>query len=460
MKRGLARVLILITAGSFIYALFYLFEFSAPRVDADLPSGYLKKGYELSITLSDLKTGLRQAVVKLSQQGKETTLVDKKYESPGLLGMVSKTKILEDSFIVPIEALKYGITDGEVNLSVIVSDNSLWGWGKGNITHVEKKLVFDSKPPVLTLLSDPHNVEKGGTGLVLYKTHEENIKSGVRVGDHFFPGYPGLFKNKNIHACFFALDYLQGPGTKISLMAEDMAGNVTEKSFPHYIRDKHYPTDTLEISDSFLERKMPEFDLGLKEGAFQGEENPLLKKFLYINGDLRKENEKRILNLSSLSEPAKYWEGSFSMLARSEKKAGFADHRIYQHKGREIDRAVHLGVDLASTANSPVFPANKGKVILTDTVGIYGNTVMIDHGFGLCSLYSHLSEIAVSTGDIVEKETRIGLTGLTGMAAGDHLHFSMMVRHVFVNPMEWWDDSWIRNNILSKIETIRQESDL
>nr|NJM03183.1 M23 family metallopeptidase [Desulfobacula sp.] len=75
--------------------------------------------------------------------------------------------------------------------------------------------------------------------------------------------------------------------------------------------------------------------------------------------------------------------------ARSERKAGFADHRIYRHKGREIDRAVHLGVDLASTANSPVFPANKGKVILAESVGIYGGTVMIDHGFGLCSLYSH-----------------------------------------------------------------------
>nr|NJM03182.1 hypothetical protein [Desulfobacula sp.] len=271
-------------AGSFIYALFYLFECKAPHVEASLPSGYLKKGYELPIALSDKKTGLRHVMVKLSQQGRETVLADKKYDSPGLLGIFSGSKTLNDSLLVPIEPLKYGITDGEVNVSVIVSDNSLWGWGKGNITRIEETLVFDSKPPVLTLLSEAHNVERGGSGLILYKLHEENIKSGVRVGDLFFPGHPGLFKNKDIHACLFALDYLQGPGTKIWLTAEDKAGNVTEKKFPHYIRDKAYPTDTLEISETFLERKMPEFDLGEKEGVFQGEENPLLKNFYTSTG--------------------------------------------------------------------------------------------------------------------------------------------------------------------------------
>ena len=460
MKKSLASVLILITAASVIYALVYLFEGKAPVVDAALPSGYLKNGYELSITLSDLKTGLQQVRVTISQQGKETTLMDKRYESPGLVGIFSASKTLTDSFMVPIEVSKSGITDGEVNLSITVSDNSLWGWGRGNSSHIEKKLIFDSKPPEIAVLSDQHNIERGGSGLIIYKVFEDGIKSGVRVGDKYFPGHPGLFENKNIQACFFALNYLQGPGTEINLIAEDMSGNITKKRFSYYIRDKQYPTDTLEISDSFLGRKMKEFDLGLKEEVFQGEGNPLLKKFLYINGELRQENEEIVLKASSVSDPVKYWEGSFTSLSRSEKKAGFADHRIYQYKGSEIDRAVHLGIDLASTANSPVYPANKGKVILTKSIGIFGNTVVIDHGFGLCSLYSHLSEITVREGDRVEKETQIGFTGLTGMAAGDHLHFSMMVGNVFVNPIEWWDDSWIKNNITSKIDAIKQRPDV
>ncbi|OGR51952.1 MAG: peptidase M23 [Desulfobacula sp. RIFOXYB2_FULL_45_6] len=457
MKRSFASVLILIAAGAVIFAFLYLFEGQAPVVDMDMPSSYLKKDYEMSITLSDLKTGLQQVMVKLSQQGKETVLIDREYAPSG---MYFGPKTSTDSFMVLIDAVKYGISDGEVVITITVSDNSFRGWGKGNISHVEKKLIFDSKPPQVTILSDQHNIERGGSGFILYKIGEDNIKSGVQVGDNFFPGHPGLVENKNVHACFFALNYLQGPGTKIMLIAEDMAGNITKKNFPHFIRDKHYPTDTLNISDSFLERKIPDFDLGIQEESFQGLENPLLKKFVYINQDLRKENEDLILKASSTSETVKYWTGPFTRLSRSEKKAGFADHRIYKYKESEIDRAVHLGIDLASTANSPVYPADKGRVLLTQSIGIYGNTVIIDHGFGLCSLYSHLNEITVMEGDIVEKETQIGFTGLTGMAAGDHLHFSMMVHHVFVNPLEWWDDSWIKNNITSKIEAVKQRADL
>lgn len=458
MKKTLASVLILITASVFV--LFYFFEGKAPVIDTALPSGYLKKEQELAFTLSDPKTGLQQVMVTISQQGKETVLIDKQYESSGLLNIFSGSKTLTDSFQVPIDALKYGITDGEVTIAITASDNSLWGWGKGNISHVEKKLIYDSKPPEIHVLSEQHNIERGGSGLILYKIFEENIKTGVQVGDDFFPGHPGLFENTNIYACFFALSYLQGPGTRISLVAEDMAGNITRKSFYHHIRDKRYKTDILNITDAFLEQKMPEFDLGAREGEFQGQENPLLKKFLYINGDLRKENEVLVFNLISASEPIKYWDGIFQRLAGSERKAGFADHRIYQYKGTEIDRAVHLGIDLASTARSPVYAGNKGKVLSTQPIGIYGDTVIVDHGFGLCSLYSHLSEITVQEGDRVEKETQIGLTGVTGMAAGDHLHFSMMVGPVFVNPIEWWDDSWIKNNITSKIDAIKQRPDI
>jgi len=93
-------------------------------------------------------------------------------------------------------------------------------------------------------------------------------------------------------------------------------------------------------------------------------------------------------------------------------------------------------------------------------VGIFGNTVIIDHGFGLCSLYAHLSQISVAQGDVVKIGDDIGLTGLTGLAGGDHLHFSMMVHNVFVNPLEWWDAAWIKNNITSKIDAVKQMPNL
>jgi murein DD-endopeptidase MepM/ murein hydrolase activator NlpD len=114
-----------------------------------------------------------------------------------------------------------------------------------------------------------------------------------------------------------------------------------------------------------------------------------------------------------------------------------------------------MGIDLASLVNSPVPAANSGVVVFAEPLGIYGRTVIIDHGFGLFSMYSHLSFIAVKAGDSVSKGGNVGRTGSTGMAGGDHLHFSMLINDTFVNPVEWWDKKWIQNNVWSKIEQVQ-----
>ena len=430
-------------------------------MDISLPSVYLKKSYEMSLDVMDDKTGLREITVSIHQKDKKKILLERQYETSGIAKVFSGEKTIKDSFIIPVNAWQYGMSDGEAIIRIIVSDYSWRGWNKGNILKIEKKVIIDSKPPKVSILTKRHNIEKGGTGLIIYKLFEENIKSGVKAGDNFFPGHPGLFENKNIYTAFFALNDVQGPGTKLAVMAEDAAGNITQRGFYYYIRDKKFKTDILNIPDSFLIRKMPGFDVGENSGSFskiknQGKKNPLLEKFLYVNGQIRKNNVEEILKISENSENKKYWAGRFLRLRGSAKRAGFADRRIYKYKGKEIDRATHLGIDLASTANAPIKAANSGRVILTKFVGIFGNTVIIDHGFGLCSLYSHLNQISVNNGDIVNKGDEIGFTGMTGLAGGDHLHFSMIVHNVFVNPVEWWDKTWIQNNIISKIDYVNQ----
>ena len=86
-------------------------------------------------------------------------------------------------------------------------------------------------------------------------------------------------------------------------------------------------------------------------------------------------------------------------------------------------------------------------MIFTDYLGIYGNTVILDHGQGVFSLYSHLSRIDTALDTLVAKDDLIGHSGATGMAGGDHLHFSMLVHGIFVTPKEWWDQHWIDVNI-------------
>ncbi|MCP4020478.1 MAG: M23 family metallopeptidase, partial [Desulfobacteraceae bacterium] len=450
MKRVFFILLIL---GIFVPAIWFFickFEGSEPEVKVTLPSVYLKKSYEMDLKIVEKGTGLRKIIVSIMQKGNEKILLEKEYDSPGLMSMLSDKKQLTDDFSIPVQSWKYGMTDGEAVIKIHASDFSWQGWNKGNIAYIEKEVIIDSKPPKINILTKQHNMTRGGTGLVVYKVFEENVTTGVRVGENYFPGASGLFNDKNIHAAFFALDHNQGPGTQIAVLAEDVAGNISKRGFYHYIREKNFKTDTLTISDWFLNNRIANFDLGEKQGAFSSKKNPLLASFLYVNEDMRKENVKTILGLSDKSSNQMFWEGKFKRLAGAARKAGYADKRIYKYKGKEIDRATHLGIDLASTANAPVPAANSGKVILAKSVGIFGNTVIIDHGFRVMSLYSHLNNISVNEGDMVNKSDIIGNTGYTGLAGGDHLHFSMIIHNIFVNPIEWWDTAWIKNNVTAK----------
>ena len=91
-------------------------------------------------------------------------------------------------------------------------------------------------------------------------------------------------------------------------------------------------------------------------------------------------------------------------------------------------------------------------MIFADYLGIYGNTVILDHGLGVFSLYSHLSQIGIEVGAIVDKDQGIGESGATGMAGGDHLHFSILVNGILVDPLEWWDAKWLDLNIASYLK--------
>jgi murein DD-endopeptidase MepM/ murein hydrolase activator NlpD len=180
-----------------------------------------------------------------------------------------------------------------------------------------------------------------------------------------------------------------------------------------------------------------------------------IKKFLIINSDLRKENHKIFLKVAETTQPDKLWEGSFLRLKNAATMARFADLRSYYYKGKKIDEQGHFGMDLASLPSSPIQAANNGKVVFADRLGIYGLTVVLDHGQGLASIYAHMSKINVPLGQEVKKGESIGFTGQTGLAAGDHLHFGIMVNGVFVNPIEWFDGHWIKDNISRKLALIK-----
>ncbi len=432
---------------SVFWILMLRLEGGDPSIKLELPSSSIGVSYELKVSVTDEKSSIRRIWIGLLKDGEEIDLFKKEFPFPELF---SGWKIHKESFNILIEPKKLGITDGKAILRIVSWDYSWSGLGNGNRAYVENNIMIDTMPPEIDILSKTHNLSQGGAGLVIYRISEQCPKSGVYVGENFFPGHSGYFKDQDIFLAFIAFYYKQGPETQIFAKAIDKAGNSTRAGFPYYIKKKKFKKDVINISDKFLNWKIPEFESYLPKDS----KTSVVDNFLMINRKMREENYKEIAELGEKTEKVIYWNGGFLRLPQAARRAGFADYRTYKYKGRIIDHQTHLGIDLASISHSKVPASNKGKVVFAGYMGIYGRTVIIDHGFGLLSMYSHLSRTDVKKGQIVSKGENIGRTGSTGLAGGDHLHFAMLVHNTFVNPIEWWDAAWIENNISAKIDAV------
>jgi murein DD-endopeptidase MepM/ murein hydrolase activator NlpD len=422
-------------------------EHEEPVALIDLQSPYIGRSSNLTVSLSDQKSGLRSLWIAILQDGKETVLVDQVFPSAGMLGYGS-TK--SEAKRIAIEPRKAGLKDGSAMLRLVAVDYSWRKWGQGNRIYLEEEIIIDTRTPELEVLSKAHNISPGGTGLIVYKASETCPRSGVVVGEHFFPGYTGAFENEDLLIAFFALNHQQGHGTEIYLEAVDRAGNSTRSGFSHYIKKKTFKKDVIRITDGFLSRKLPEFDNDFTSSV----QGSAIEKFLFVNQKLRRRSQEKIGHVTRKSDATMYWQGAFGRLPGSATRSGFGDRRTYLYKGQKIDQQVHLGIDLASSSQSPIPAANNGKIVFAERLGIYGKTIIIDHGFGLFSMYSHLSGFDKQVGQMVSKGDIIGRTGSSGLAGGDHLHFSVLVNDVFVNPLEWWDATWIIHNVTGKIKRI------
>jgi hypothetical protein len=428
MKWAALIIPILILAGAGIWVALVKFESEKPTLQLLMDSQYV--GQNLSFRVEDQKSGVAEVRAEVAQQGKTTVLLVEHF--PKETNRVEKTLVMRP--------LPPGLKNGEAQIRISALDHS---WNRGNPVSLERSVIIDTVPPQLTVLGAQHYVNQGGTGLVTYQTSEETPVNGVRVGGLLFPGYS---VSRNQYLSYFAILYDAPAGVPVSVMAEDRAGNETKAAFRPVIKRKSFKHDKIQITDTFLKNIVPYFT----------ERDPNLTGtpldiFHTINQKRRQVDHQEIQKLCQHTEPRPLWSGPFLRLPNSKPMASFGEDRTYWYNGKQVDHQVHLGVDLASTAQSPVPAANSGKVIFAGPLGIYGNSVLIDHGCGLFSMYSHLSQITAEAKKEVKKGETIGRTGATGLAGGDHLHFSVLVHGVFVNPIEWWDEHWIRDNVEKKM---------
>ncbi len=428
-------------------------EGSAPVVTHDLDAPFVGAPRDIVLDILEDGRGLQSVQVVVSQEGKEILLEETRFEGSMLWG---GSGVMSHRLTVPLDARALALKDGDARMRIEVRDYSWRNWWHGNQTVEEVPLVVDTRAPQIEVLSRLHYVHQGGSGAVVYRLSETCPTHGIRVGDRFFPGFPAGDADPKLMTALFAVAYDQGGDTPVLASATDFAGNQTAMGFHCRIRSKAFRKDVLEISDTFIRNSM--VPLLAAQGGAQADGGDLQAVFLAVNREMRQANYETLTALGRRSAGEKLWEGAFLRLPNAANRAQFADYRTYRYQGAVIDRQVHLGIDLASIQQAPVPAANSGRVVFADNVGIYGNTVVIDHGLGLFSLYSHLSSIAAAAGTRVTKGDVLGHTGTTGLAVGDHLHYGMMVHDTFVNPIEWWDAHWIDDNIVNKLALVPQNT--
>ena len=346
------------------------------------------------------------------------------------------------------------LREGEATLTARAVRPVLFGYRESEASETHS---FDVRlrPPIINVQSQFHYINHGGSEMVVYRVSPAVERTGVMVGDREYPGFPAAGAgiagaDDSLFVAFFALSWDQDRSTPITVFASDELGNQSTSPFDYRVFAREFRASTININDSFLSRVVPSILQNTPEFRVD-DPTDLVASYVSINRDMRRENDAYIKALAEQSAPEILWNGPFRQLINTAVESGFADQREYLYNGEVIDHQTHLGFDLASTAAAPVTAANSGRVVHAGWLGIYGNCVIIDHGMGLHSLYAHLSSVDVREGDSVAMSQQLGRSGATGLAGGDHLHFTMLLNGNAITPIDWWSQQWVEDRIIRKL---------
>lgn len=399
------------------------------------------------VTASDPHFGIRSLQIDVEQQGKTISLAAQDFEP------------VAESASATVSAFEK-IKEGPVNLIVQTTNGRIFG----KKTTKTLALVADISPPRIELLTHQHIVSHGGAELVFFRLTETNpTGSWISVGDVRFPAFPAeyvderLKKFSGIQAAFFALPYgYARETTKVAIEAEDIGGNRTTHPLSFRVEKKRQPEAKLKLGEQFFKTKTAELLPGYYRASGKAPESglSLIDSFRLVNENYRAIIEKRLRDMLRREVKPRLWHEIFLKPMPSKVSSNFAEQRTYWLGGQEFGKSLHNGFDLASVEQDAVTASNDGVVLFAGDLGIYGTTIVLEHGMGLSTLYGHLSSVAVNTGDMIKRGQEIGRTGETGLAGGDHLHFEVRLFDVPVTPIEWWDPNWIEDNIDIKVTEV------
>jgi murein DD-endopeptidase MepM/ murein hydrolase activator NlpD len=458
MLRRAFLALVLVSAGTAGAAWYMAGREAGPAIEVKSPGKFVGQNGSLELFV-DAPAGRLTALTAVLAQGDQTIPI---FSLDGATGgsadadaQVKQASSDRLWVIRPLgKTTQPAIVAGKATLTVTAARPVLFGF-RDAVSTVTRDLEVRLDPPRVGVVSLHHFLNLGGSEFVVLRATPTDVQAGVRVAEQTFPAFPGSavgLTDPALQVAFFALPFDQDAATPVTVFARDEAGNEATARLDRQPFPKRFQRSRIPLDRAFLDRVVPAIasntpSLGLTVNASAD----LLPAFLTINRDLRQQNNQTIAALAARTAPEMRWQESFAQLGNTQVESRFADHRTYIFEGKEVDQQTHLGFDLASTQQAPVTAANRGVVVHAAYLGIYGNCVIVDHGLGVQSLYAHLSTMDVKDGDAVEKGQTLGRSGTTGLAGGDHLHFTMLVGGVQVNPVEWWDPHWMEDRVFRKI---------
>jgi len=367
------------------------------------------------------------------------------------------------TYTLQIKPKDLGLTDGAAIIKIKAKAGIL------NEVTYDINSTIDTVPPTLEVLKAPSIIYRGSGGFAVLKA-EGADSVFITLEDKTFRAYKASFETDlqsessqefgiepqqafsrsqkqtvATYYVFYPALYNIQDGRLFYAVAKDAVGNQNVEKLST-VKTKKYKRSSINIDDTFINMVVSpllnEINISDPEDAFKE-----------VNEEWRRKSSEMLINIAQKTEARILWEGRFLQLKNSKVMATYGDERTYFYNGKLISKSVHLGYDLASLANAPVEAANTGIVRFAGDLGIYGNTVIIDHGLGLMSLYGHLSTIKVTEGQAVKKGEIIAKTGSTGFATGDHLHFGMLIHGYEISPLYWWDQKWIKINVLDYLNS-------
>lgn len=451
MKKLLGLIVLLAIAAGLAW--FGAGREAGPRIDIVAPQSAIGRAGSVTLDIDSPGGRLKSLDVSLVQGSSSASIFRLDAADAGALVHQGPNRV---HLTRPIGKLQFPqLEAGTARIVVTASRPVLFGYRQVSST-ASREVAVRLAPPIISVVSTLHYINQGGSEMVIYRVSPAGAASGVRVGNDEYPGFPASGAHipnadPGMRVAFFALLWNQSPSSPISLYARDDVGNEAHATFDYRVFPKRFRESRISVDDRFLQKVVPPILANAPQLKVADPSN-LLAGFLRINGDLRREDSEKLEALGRTSAPEILWQGAFKQLVNTAVEAGFADQRTYVYKGEVVDHQVHLGYDLASVAGAPVYAANRGRVVHAGWLDIYGNCVILDHGMGLQSLYAHLSSVGVRVGDLVDKGALLGHTGSTGLAGGDHLHFTMLLDGNAISPIDWWSPKWVQDRILRKLQ--------